>query len=102
MCAITIDGSGSNTSTRSTVPVCARSTARATSSRARSRMNGSFCIVRWAATTVLMTRRMRPCRGSGIAEIITSSSASALVSMKEPTNFVTSWRPVETPAAVAM
>ncbi len=64
-------------------------------------MNGSFCIVRCAATTVLMTRRMRPCRGSGIAEIITSSSGRALVSMKEPTNFSTSWRPVATPSAVA-
>ena len=64
-------------------------------------MNGSFCSVRCAATTVLMTRRMRPWRGSGIAEIITSSSSSALVSTNEPTNFSTSCSPVETPSAVA-
>ena len=64
-------------------------------------MNGSFWMVRCAATTVLITRRMRPWRGSGMAEIITSSSSSALVSMNEPTNFSTSWSPVDTPAAEA-
>ena len=64
-------------------------------------MKGSACAVRCPATTVLITRRIGPWRGSGIAEIGMSSSGRPLVSMNEPTKRSTAFKPASTPAAVA-
>src|SRR5437870_65142 len=48
----------------------------------------------------LITRRMRPWRGSGTAEIITSSSGRTLVSMNDPTKMSTCCSGLTTPACV--